>query len=411
MSVSVMEAPSEQLDLIVVDENTVKLKVAKSNALVEASYDLSAKEHKLLLIAMAEIRKDQTSFYEQVFSVQDLAELLDFSRSSAYSELDRISSGLMRKQVEIRDDDTGEWTKYQWVTKAYCRNGQFGIRFNDELKPYLLGLVGHFTMYELARALKMPSNYAIRLYELLKQYEGFGQRTFSLDPKATAKESWKSFPKVMGYDPKSYPRFSNLNQRVLTPAITQVKELTDIKVLEYRVIRFNRKPVALAFTWKTCDTLENIEDHPLYPEILGLGVSDKAIRLIFRDYDENHIARNLYYTKKEHKADRVKNPGAYLSAALLHDYAGKQQNQKPVDIEDTRALAEKATAAGDSDKRSAKPGTTTNGGAVLPPSRQKMKDDCANENEWLRLLSLEARLGVTFETYNDFVLQENALKR
>lgn len=407
---SVLEVPSEQLDLIVVDENTAKLKVAKSNALVEASYDLSAKEHKLLLIAMAEIRKDQTSFYEQVFSVHDLAELLDFSKSSAYSELDRISSGLMRKQVEIRDDESGEWTKYQWVTKAYCRSGQFGIRFSEELKPYLLGLVGHFTMYELARALRMPSNYAIRLYELLKQYEGFGQRTFSLDPKATSKESWKSFPKVMGYDPKSYPRFSNLNQRVLTPAITQVKELTDIKVLEYRVIRFNRKPVALTFSWKTCDTLENIEDHPLYPEVKALGASDSAIRSMFRDYDEDRIARNLFYTKKEHKAGRVNNPGAYLNAALSGDYAGAR---KPVVVEDTRTLADQAKpdCSEPVAQKNVKPVDHEAGQAALSPCRQKIKDACASDNEWKRLLALEAHLGIEFDSYTAYVLQTHAQKR
>ena len=55
---------SHQLDLIPLNENTPKLRVAKANALVEAQFELTSQEHKLLLVAMAQIRKDQTQFHE-----------------------------------------------------------------------------------------------------------------------------------------------------------------------------------------------------------------------------------------------------------------------------------------------------------------------------------------------------------
>ncbi|ABM21029.1 replication initiation protein [Marinobacter nauticus] len=395
---SKMESPGEQLDLIVVDENTTKLKVAKSNALVEAQYELSGKEHKLLLVAMAEIRKDQTSFYEQVFSVQDLAELLDFSKSSAYSELDRLSTGLMRKQVEIRNDQTGGWEKYQWVTKAYCRNGQFGIRFSEELKPFLLGLVGRFTLYELSRVLKMNSNYAIRLYELLKQFERFGKRTFSLDPKMTSKEDWESFPKLMGYNPKSYARFSNLNQRVLSPAISQVEQYTEFRSVNFSVIRYNRKPVALVFSWKTVDTFEDIQEHPLYRDIRALGVTEAACRQAFKEYDEDRIARNLSYTKRAHKDGDVKNPAAYFASALESDFAS---GQKPLQFEDTFALAAQAKAGAGNAEASPRQAE----GIVDAPGKerhQEVRELCTTDNEARRWLSLERALGVQFESFNEF---------
>ena len=158
---------SHQLDLIPLNENTPKLRVAKANALVEAQFELTSQEHKLLLVAMAQIRKDQTQFHEQVFQVQDLVEHLELNPKNAYRDLRRISKGIMSKQVTIRNDDTGEWRMYQWVSKAYCERGTFGIKFSEELKPFLIGLVGRFTLYELGRILKMKSNYAIRLYEAL----------------------------------------------------------------------------------------------------------------------------------------------------------------------------------------------------------------------------------------------------
>lgn len=386
----------EQLDLIVVDDTTPKLKVAKSNALVSAQYELSHKEHKLLLLAMAEIRKDQTSFTEQVFTVRDVAKLLDISPSSAYSELDRISTGLMRKQVEIRNEETGNWIKYQWVTKSYCHNGNFGIRFSEDLKPFLLGLVGRFTLYELSRVLKMNSNYAIRLYELLKQYERFGERTFSLDPNVTTKESWESFAKLMGYNPKSYSRFSNLNQRVLMPAISQVEKYTEFRSVNFRVIRFNRKPVALAFSWKTVDVLEDVEEHPLYRDIKVLGVSSDVCRSIFREYDDDRIARNLSYAKKAHRGGDIQNPAAYFLAAVENDYANQQA---PLKFEDTYGLAAQAEVCTDKNESAA---------GQLTPERQRMKDECVNDIEWRKLLQRERDLGVRFSSYKEFALSMQA---
>lgn len=393
-----METAGEQLDLIVLDDNTSKLKVAKANALVEAQYELTGKEHKLLLVAMAEIRKDQTQLYEQVFPVKDLAELLDLSKTSAYSELDRISTGLMRKQVEIRNDDTGEWEKYQWVTKAYCRRGQFGIRFSEELKPFLIGLVGRFTLYELSRVLKMSSNYAIRLYELLKQYESFGERTFSLDPKLTRGENWDDFPKIMGYKPSSYTRFSNLNQRVLQPAIAQVQTYTEFKEVNFKAIRFNRKPVALVFSWHTVDTFEDIKDHPLYRDIRALGVSEAACRDVFKNYDEDCIARNLSLTKRGHREGEVDNPAGYFRAAVANDYAS---GQAPLAFEDTLGIASRASRDDEPDDEG-ESGASGENAPSPTTDDHPLRSKCVDDNEFKRMRAAERRLGRQFESYNEF---------
>ena len=236
-----------QLDLIPLNENTQKLRVAKANALVEAQFELTSQEHKLLLVAMAQIRKDQTQFHEQVFQVQDLVEHLELNPKNAYRDLRRISKGIMSKQVTIRNDDTGEWRMYQWVSKAYCERGTFGIKFSEELKPFLIGLVGRFTLYELGRILKMKSNYAIRLYELFQQYRKFGNRTVGLDPKLAARNGWDNFSKLMGYNPETYERFANLNQKVLQPAIAQIEQFTEFKKVHVKKIKHGRKTVALEF--------------------------------------------------------------------------------------------------------------------------------------------------------------------
>ncbi|SEH31209.1 RepB family plasmid replication initiator protein [Magnetospirillum fulvum] len=46
--------------------------------------------------------------------------------------------------------------------------------------PYLLDLKKNFTTVALKYAIGMKSTYAIRIYELLKQYAGIGSRLVSL---------------------------------------------------------------------------------------------------------------------------------------------------------------------------------------------------------------------------------------
>lgn len=383
----------DQRQLSLIDEETPNLKVVKANALVEAQYELTGKAHKLVLVAMAQIRKDQTQLFEQVFAVPDLVRLIGASETSSYTDLNRIAKDLMKRQVEIRNDETGEFELYQWVTKAWCKKGHFGIRFSEDLKPFLIGLVGKYTLYELGAILRMTSNYAIRLFELLKQYDGLKSRTFSLDPDMTKSHpSWENFPKLMGYDNRtgSYTRFNNVKQRILMPAIKQVQDFTEFKQVNFKVIRFQRKAVAIQFTWQTSSALEHVTDHPLYPELVGIGVSKDTIRKIFTEYDEDRIARNLSYVKQKHKEGKINNPPAYLMDALAEDYVEPELDfRNPVrsikDVTPNDGRKDQASKAGDS-----------------RASRHPLYKDCDNEHEFKLLLVAERERGEPFESFNEF---------
>jgi plasmid replication initiation protein len=373
-----IEKYGQQLDFALIDEHTPRLKVAKSNALVEAQYQLTGKEHKLLLAAMAKIRKDQTELHEQVFMVHELADLLGLSISSAYSELRRISAGLMKKQVEVRNEETGSWVLYQWVSKAYCHDGQFGIRFSDDLKPFLIGLVGRFTMYQLGKVLKMRSNYSIRFYELFKQFEAFGTRTFSLDTKLTANKNWDDFSRVMGYDPKSYPRFSNVNQRVIKPGLKEVRELTEFKDVQVKLIKWKNKTIAITFNFRSVDTLDDIEEHPVFPDVVNLGVPKKQCREIFARYDDDRIMQNLALTKEAHRNHAIDNPATHFLHAVQENYANPPL---PLDA-DVPAPSSIKTKVGVPD--------------------HPLYEFCATEQEFDRLVAAETALGKSFASYNDF---------
>jgi len=391
-----MEAATsgEQLDFVLLGDKAPSMKVVKSNALIEAHYDLSVKEHKLLSLAIARISKDQTAFTEQVFSVLEIAHLLGVSTKSIYGELDRVSDGLMRKQVQIRSHNKPEeFVKYQWVTRAWCKNGNFGIRISDDLGPYLLELTNEFTMYEVARILPMTSHYSVRLFELLRQYGSFGTRTFTLDPEATKEHNWPSFSAVMGYDPASYPRFSNLNQRILKPAMAQVREFGQFNKLEVDKIKFGQKTIALRFTWKRDEEYEKLSGNPVFDNLLTFGIKPAIARNLFKIYSEDRIERNYLLACNAQKEGTIKdNAPGYLVGAIDKDYAASLGFY----AKDEQGEAKDITPGASSTEASTQP---------ISPSEigeHPVYSKCATEVEFQKLRAMERQRGKAFDSYNEF---------
>ncbi|KXS55297.1 MAG: initiator RepB protein [Marinobacter sp. T13-3] len=394
-----MEAATsgEQLDFVLLGDKAPSMKVVKSNALIEAHYDLSVKEHKLLSLAIARISRDQTAFTEQVFSVLEIAHLLGVSTKSIYGELDRVSDGLMRKQVQIRSHSKPEeFVKYQWVTRAWCKDGNFGIRISDDLAPYLLELTNEFTMYEVARILPMTSHYSVRLFELLRQYGSFGTRTFTLDPEATKEHNWPSFAAVMGYNPSSYPRFSNLNQRILKPAMKQVREYGQFRQLDVVQIKFGQKTIALRFTWQRDEEYEKLSGNPLFDKLIAFGVKVSVARNLFKTHGEDRIERNYLLACNAQKEGAIKeNAAGYLVKAIDEDYAAslnfyaKDEAGEPKDV--SPGASSPATAS------QSAPSATM---ADYPDHPVYSK--CATEVEFQKLRAMERQRGKAFETYNEF---------
>ena len=82
----------------------------------------------------------------------------------------------MKKPFQIPND--GGYTN--WFTYLRYENGVIEYKFESLLKPYLLNLKDNFTSYQLKNILSLKSVCAIRMYELLKQYEVAKARTIEI---------------------------------------------------------------------------------------------------------------------------------------------------------------------------------------------------------------------------------------
>ncbi|MBU4642586.1 replication initiation protein [Bacillus toyonensis] len=216
-----------------IKENNI---VSKSNTLIEANSRLNLVEQKMLLCLASNIEPSDRDFKTYTFPIKQFHDLLGLNGSTKYTELSKITKELVSKVIEIRIGE--ELIQVSWLSSAiYNKNkGTIDLRFDPLLKPFLLELSSKFTSYRLANVVKLKSTYAIRIYELLKQYEHIKERTISL-------ENLRYYLDAIDV----YPNYANFKQRVLKPSQKELNQKTDIS-FEFEEIKLGRKVQKIRFT-------------------------------------------------------------------------------------------------------------------------------------------------------------------
>ncbi|OCL28597.1 hypothetical protein U472_00585 [Orenia metallireducens] len=214
--------------------------IVKHNKLIEANYKLTLQEQKLILVLAAAIKKDDTKFEECVFSVDELADILNLNKEAYYSELKEITEKLLSRVLTINEPDGCLQISWLSSAKYYDDLGKVELSFAEKLKPYLLQLSNHFTKLECKKLISLNSVYAIRIYELCKQYERLKRREITI-------EELKRILQIE--DIKSYNRYNNFKRRVLLKAQEEINEKTDLKI-DFEELKTGRKVTAIKFIIK-----------------------------------------------------------------------------------------------------------------------------------------------------------------
>lgn len=217
----------------------------QSNDLVNASYKLTLTEKRLLLIMIAQINKGDKDFEEYDIPVWKFQKITGSSHKDVHTQLDEVTNTLLSRVVLIPlshncgiDEDEG-WLKTSFVSSAKYLKKQkiLRLKFDPELKPYLLEVRKRFTQLDIRYAIKLKSIYSIRIYELLKQYHVSGKKgcfaIFRL-------EDIKHLLQVQ----RTYKEYRNFKQKVLKVAERELRAKADIyfKLVE---IKEGRKVVRI----------------------------------------------------------------------------------------------------------------------------------------------------------------------
>jgi plasmid replication initiation protein len=306
--------------------------ITQSNHLVEARYNLSLGEQRLILTMISRIQPDDEDFKPYTISIGELAEFLGVAKGSAYHECKKITKSLLSRVLEIRED--GRLLQTHWVSSADYVDGTgiVNLSIDPLLKPHLLQLKGGFTSCKLDMSLSFKSQYTIRIYTLLKQYERLGDREIELH----------DLREMLGIGKDQYKLYANFKTDLLKPVKRELEDKADL-YFEFDEIKYGRRVGAIRFniiTKKPTNTLSDNQDKPdqeLIPlpppsneisnsldQLLALVPEQhrqkktilSALESFEKKYGFDYVKRNILYSNI--KAD--KSYAGYLNNALRNDW-------------------------------------------------------------------------------------------
>jgi plasmid replication initiation protein len=209
----------QRLIAVKADGNAI---VTKANALIEASYNLTLNEQRIILACAAKLdgRKPMPRDAVFVLSVEEFIGLFGSDPRNAYAEMEEAATKLYERDIRRIEGTTRK--RLRWVYMAEYKKGEGKVRlgFSPEIAPYLTMLHKRFTSYKLEEVASLRSTYAIRLFEMLVQFSETGLFVISV----------ADFKLRLGLDEK-YDRFSNLKARVIDPAVKELVTKTSLDIV------------------------------------------------------------------------------------------------------------------------------------------------------------------------------------
>ncbi|SFD03708.1 Initiator Replication protein [Bacillus sp. OV322] len=291
--------------------------VTKSNMLIEANYKLGVLEQKIILCLASHITPADSDFKTYTLPIQEFTDLLNLKGKPKYTALRQITKDLMKKGFEVRIEK--KVIQVSWLSYvAYNETeGTIDIRFDPFLRPYLLQLKREFTSYKLENVVKLKSSYAIRIYELLKQYERLRERSFYLE----------DLRKMLGAE-DIYPAYGNFKQRVLVPAQKELKAKTDIS-FEIEEIRTGRRVDKIKFFITSgsngkADPLDLLQNHlqefadTFIEKVkkLGLNLGVRLTDEIILSWEKHGQDNVVSLLEKIQDRKDIENPVGYITKVL-----------------------------------------------------------------------------------------------
>ena len=201
--------------------------VVKDNALIDASFNLSLVEQRLMLLAIVEAREIQDLTPDTPIEIKasSYREQYNTDSSEAYKQLSEATKQLFNRQFSYIDKYKGDdaITVSRWLNEAtYINNkGTVVIYLNRNVISMISRLEANFTKYLLEQVSDFKSKYSIRLYELLIKYR---------DIENSKKYSIDEIRNLLGLENTEYTRTAVFKRDVIDKAITEINEKSDIQI-------------------------------------------------------------------------------------------------------------------------------------------------------------------------------------
>jgi len=300
------------------------------NNLVEAKYSMTLQQKRIMIWLVSQIKPDDIDFKEHVLNIRELIKICQLSGESSYKEIKDITFSLIEKGIriiDITDPENKREIQVSWLSSADYYKGQVKLSFSPKLKPYLLQLKEKFTTINVIDLMQFKSIHAIRIYELLKQYQDIGERTLGIE----------EIKECCGVKDK-FKQYIEFEKYLLLIAQREINEKSDI-YFEFERIKPSRKIEGIKFIISknkayelrnnpVKETQEIKRKPPIIDTLKEFGLSLRVINQILKENTEQTIQNAINAVDLQLSRGQVRNTKAMLMTAIKEQWHPEKYKQR-----------------------------------------------------------------------------------
>lgn len=213
---------------------------AKSQFFRTARYGLTLQEHRIVYFAILRGQQLKRPFEPVTISIKEFMALCDLKGKSTYSVLRNISKKLLSRVIEVvyYNDEGTHLMQTNWISEFtyHLKQGTVTVTPNKTLQPFFEGKPYSETEYYFL--IKFTSQYAERLYEIIKSFDHKTSADFEVD----------ELRKRLAVPEGQYVNYSMMRKRVLEPAVKDINEYTDLDITMHEKRGARNKVTDVIFT-------------------------------------------------------------------------------------------------------------------------------------------------------------------
>jgi plasmid replication initiation protein len=267
--------------------------VVKDNALIDASFNLTLIEQRLMLLAIVEARELTVLTPETPIEVKATTyiEQYKIDESNGYSQLAEASRQIFNRQFSYSDryNDNESITMSRWVNEiTYVADGGMVVLYlNRNVISMISRLQEQFTRYHLSQVSEFKSNYSIRLYEVLVKFINVGNSN---------KYTIKEIKVLLGIGDNEYKSISYLKRDVIDKAVKEVSDKTDITI-DYDQFKSGKSITHILFKIKK-KPIKRVGREDKNTIDMFSNMTDKQIGMFSDKLSRDSIFQNYYIAKE-----------------------------------------------------------------------------------------------------------------
>ena len=284
-------------------------------------------------------------------SLSELAKLIDFNSNNS-SKLKQAFKNLQSTTVEWNiiennnESDAEIWCSSTLLASSVIDRKRGFCRYEySKTLAELLFQPDIYARIDLRIQNKFNSSYGLALYENCVRFKNV---------RTTGWINIDTFRKLMGVQDSMYPKFSDFNRRVLSPAINEINEISDINV-ELQTNRVAQQVVSLKFNMSNKKIAkpmgivlktELIVTEDVKSELHNVlkskfFASDQDIAYITKNYSHDFINEKMkiIFESSTYKSGKIMVPLALLKSALKNNYAMPENKATHPEVKKTKSFS------------------------------------------------------------------------